>query len=341
MARDRDRKKATGQPKKPEDDAMEDIGGLGPNDRRDPDEEGLSAGLGSDKEDDVDDDSGEERIAMNTSTRVPRKQTATKTPARLTAAEDHSECTAWYEHFLGVKANTAEYLHDQEDLTKPSTWVKLNEKTISMILKGCRDQNIHVSASAVNKMALLAFLCMHHERIQRPLLDMTSIDEDMLDDIERQKKLEDHYKDDKPTSDPPSLTLDDANVTKSISALEEDIGRRRGIMGHPLKYVIRHTAQVLAAHLDLPFGAPDSPYVSMDHEMIGRAQIFSREVNCDENDGPFSKVFLIDAAHVFALMEKAFGKTSFWTNARQYSRRTEGLARPYHLSNTTLVMTDQ
>ena len=72
---------------------------------------------------------------------------------------------------------------------------------------------------------------MSAERIQRPILDMTSIDEDMLDDIERQKKVEDHYKDEKPTSDPPSLPLDDANITKSINTFEEDLGRRRGISG--------------------------------------------------------------------------------------------------------------
>jgi len=269
----------------------------------------------------------EETIPMRASarrTKIPRKQAAAMTPARSTTAEDRSECTAWYVTFLGVKTETAEYLHDMENLAKPFHWVKLTEKTISMIVKGCRDQNIHVSVSAINKMVLLAFLCMHHERIQRPLLDMTSINEDMLDDIKQQKKLEDQYKDDKPTSDPLSLALDDPNVTKSISTFEEDLARRRGIMGHPLKYVIRHNANVLAAHLDPPFGDPDSSYASMDDEMVGRAQIFSREVDCDEDDGPFNKVFLIDSATVFTLMEKAFGKTIFWTNARIYSKKKEG-----------------
>ena len=71
-------------------------------------------------------------------------------------------------------------------------------------------------------------------------------------------------------------------------------------------------------------GVADSTYVSMDDEMIGRSQIYSREVDCDEEDGPFSKVFLIDAANVFALMEKSFGKTNWWTNARQYSKKKEG-----------------
>ena len=95
--------------------------------------------------------------------KVPRKQTSGKTPARSTRAEDRSVCTQWYVHFLGVKGAAADYLHDLEDLVKPSDWVKLTEKTISVILKGCRDQNIHVSATAIGKMALLAFLCMHHD----------------------------------------------------------------------------------------------------------------------------------------------------------------------------------
>ena len=140
-------------------------------------------------------------------------------------------------HFLGVKDAASNYLYDLEDLVKPSDWVELTEKTISVVVKGCRDKGIHVSATAINKMALLAILCMHHERILRPLLDMTSINEDMMDDIERQKKLEDHYKDDKPSSDPPNLPLNDANITKSISTFEEDLRRRRGITGIPLPYV--------------------------------------------------------------------------------------------------------
>jgi hypothetical protein len=159
--------------------------------------------------DDDDDEDEEETIPMGGGTgKVPRK--SSKTPARSTADEDRMVCTSWYVTFLGVKQAAADYLHDLEDLTKPSNWAKLTEKTISVIVKGCRDQGIHVSATAINKMMLLTFLCMHHERIQRPLLDLTCVDEDMLDNIERQKKHEDHYKDDKPTSDLPGLTLDDA-----------------------------------------------------------------------------------------------------------------------------------
>ena len=334
----RDKKTATGRSKKPEDDAMvDDAEGADSDDPKDSDDYDLPP---SD-----DDDDGEENIPLRAPARqakVPRKQTAATIPARSTKAEDRSECTAWYVTFLGVKVETAEYLHDMEHLTKPFHWIRLNEKTISMIVKGCRDANIHVSVSASNKMALLAFLCMHHDRIQRPLLDMTSIDEDMLDDIERQKKLEDQYKDDKPTSDPLSLPLDDANVTKSISTFEEDLARRRGIMGHPLKYVIRHKADVPAAHLDPPFGDPETSYVSMDDEMIGRAQIYSREVDCDEDVGPWSKVFVIDSATVYTLMEKAFGKSAYWTNARIYSRKKEGRKAwrgliKYHFGNDRSV----
>lgn len=88
-------------------------------------------------------------------------------------------------------------------------------------MKGCREYKI-------------AFLCMHYERIQQPILYMTSIDEDMLEDIEWQKKLEDQYNDTKAASDPPSLTLNEANLTKSISTFEGNLQGRRGIMVHPL-----------------------------------------------------------------------------------------------------------
>jgi hypothetical protein len=193
-----------------------------------------------------------------------------------------------------------------------------------MIVKNCRDSEIHVNATAANKMVLLAFLCMHQERIQRPLLELTSVDEDILDDIERQKQLEDRYMNEKVSSDPPSLPLDDANVTKSISTIQTDFNGRRGITGIPLSYVIRFSAHVPAAHQDPPFGESDSNYPSMDDEMIRRAQIYSREVMVDEDKGPFSKVFIIDSATVYTLLEKAFGRTSFWTNARMYGKKKEG-----------------
>lgn len=203
MRPQREKKSAKKAPEEPEDDVTGGLGGMGLNDDHDPKSDSL---LGSGKED-KDSDEDEEVVPLSgpgKAVKVPRKQTSGKTPARSTPADDRLVCTQWYVHFLGVKDAAAEYLYDLEDLTKPFKWVKLTEKAISVIVKGCRDQNIHVSATAIGKMALLAFLCMHHERIQQPLLDMTSINEDMLDDIERQKKLEDHYKDEKPTSDPPT-----------------------------------------------------------------------------------------------------------------------------------------
>jgi hypothetical protein len=291
----------------------------------DPENERKSSGPEEMEDDeDVDDDDtrdGETFEPMRGMQRVPHK---TKIPARSTAAEDRATCVAWYVTFLNLKQDAAEYLYDQEDLTKPSNWAKLNERTISMIVKNCRDSEIHVNATAASKMVLLAFLCKHQERIQRPLLELTSVDEDMLEDIERQKQLEDLYTNGRAPADPPSLPLDDANVTKSISTIQTDFNGRRGITGIPLSYVIRFSALVPAAHQDPPFGESDSNYPSMDDEMIRRAQIYSREVMVDEDNGPFSKVFIIDSATVYTLLEKAFGKTSFWTNARIYSKKKEG-----------------
>ena len=64
-----------------------------------------------------DDDEGEENIPLKVpakQAKILRKQTAATIPARSTKAEDRSECTAWYVTFLGVKVETAEYLHDME-----------------------------------------------------------------------------------------------------------------------------------------------------------------------------------------------------------------------------------
>ena len=255
---------------------------------------------------------------------VPMKGLSKSTPARSTRVEDRAICISWYHTFINVTQEAAEYLYDREELTKPSDWSILNDKTVGMIVKNCRDSDVHVNATATCKMVLLAFLCKHQERIQRPLFEMSTVDEDMLEDIERQMQLEEQYMNEKTEADPPSLPLDEANVTRSISAFQSIASRKRGITNIPLSYVIRFNPHVPAAHLDPPFGTDDSDYPSMDDEMIRRAEIYSREVNVNEDKGPFSKVFLIDAATVFTLMEKAFGKTSFWTNARQYARKKEG-----------------
>jgi acylphosphatase len=276
----------------------------------------------SDPEEDDDDknEDEDENVPMSGLPKVLGKST----PARSTRVEDRVVCTTWYQTFINVNQEAAAYLYDREELTKPSDWSKLNEKTVGMIVKNCRDGEVHVNATAASKMVLLAFLCKHQERIQRPLFEMTNVDEDMLEDIERQMQLEEQYLNEKARADPPSLPLDEANVTRSISTFQSIASRERGITSIPLSYVIRFDPLVPAAHLDPPFGMDESDYSSMDDEMIRRAEIYSREVNVNEDKGPFSKVFLIDAATVYTLMEKAFGKTSFWTNVRQYAKKKEG-----------------
>jgi hypothetical protein len=166
------RKKASEPPRETEDDVTRGLGGVRIGDENSDLEDPLNPDT---KEDEDSED--EEELPLSGPGRVlkvPRKQTSGKVPACPTPEEDRTVCTQWYVTFLGVKEATAEYLHDLEDLVRPSDWVKLTDKTISVIMKGCRDQSIHVSATAIGKMGLLAFLCMHHERIQRPILDMTS-----------------------------------------------------------------------------------------------------------------------------------------------------------------------
>jgi hypothetical protein len=52
-----------------------------------------------------------------------------------------------------------------------------------------------------------------------------------------------------------------------------------------LSYIIRFDPHVPTAHLDPPFGADESDYSSMDDEMVRRAEIYSREVNVNEDKG--------------------------------------------------------
>ena len=273
------------------------------------------------EEEDLEEDE-EEQVTMKTPS-VPRKPR--KKPPVLPPAQDDRDLTVnWYLSTLKITGQAARHLYDSEDLTKPSVWAKLDDKTLSQIMKGCRDATIHVPVLSFKVMQLLVFLCKHHERIQRPLLDLCVINEDMLIDIERQKQLEEQYIKTKDNVDPASLNLDDASVTKSIGIVERAFRSLRGIEMHPLRYVIRPDPDVPPAHDDLPFGAPDSRYISYDDEMISRGAIYSREVNCNEDSGPFHKRFLIDNAIVFVYLEKVFSKSGFWVNVKQHARKQDG-----------------
>jgi hypothetical protein len=74
----------------------------------------------SDPKEEEDDMKGEdETVPMRGMQRVPRKNI----PARSTREEDRVICITWYETFLNLKTDAAEYLYDLEELTKPSNWV--------------------------------------------------------------------------------------------------------------------------------------------------------------------------------------------------------------------------
>ena len=176
---------------------------------------------GSDDEDDDDDDvlpdaeDNDEKIPI----KPPARQLPLKPNTILARTGDKELTLLWYEQTMNLKLEVCEYLYNEEELTRPSDWAKLTDKTIAQMVKGCRD-NIRVSAIATIRMMALAFLCKHHIRIQRPLAFLSDITEDMIADIEQQKTIEDQYYDQKSASDPASLPLSDDHVAKSISTVQ-------------------------------------------------------------------------------------------------------------------------
>lgn len=160
---------------------------------------------------------------------------------------------------------------------------------------------------------------------QQSALYLTSIDEDDLTNIKQQKTIKDKYFDSKVAANPAPLSLDDIQVTKSIRTCESSINGQQGLTGVPLGYVHPHHKP--------KFGDNGSPFNSYDDEMIGCAAIYAQDNDCNEDSGPFHKVFLINSASVFVLLEKLFSKELLGQRPSIYQeeRRTKGVVSPHQL----------
>jgi hypothetical protein len=82
-----------------------------------------------------------------------------------------------------------------------------------------------------------------------------------------------------------------------------------------------------------PYGHLDSPYVSIDEELIARAPILRHDTPHEqlavadevlEASGPFEKGFLTDSADVFDILHTVWGKSSWWTHCKAFTKTRNG-----------------
>jgi hypothetical protein len=82
-----------------------------------------------------------------------------------------------------------------------------------------------------------------------------------------------------------------------------------------------------------PYGHLDSPYVSIDEELVACAPILRHDtpharlaVTDDvlKASGPFAKGFLQDSAKVFDILHTVWGKSSWWTHCKAFTKTRDG-----------------
>ena len=145
-------------------------------------------------------------------------------------------------------------------------------------------------------------------------------------DLAYQRKQEEYDAKETPTL--PKLTLDGSRVAKSFEALDELLGRFRGISGVPLSYVVRNERAVKPSREDPRFNAPQSTYSSYDEEMIARAPITSNPfmpvLHQAEGVGPFHIHFTIDMKKVWQILYDLFHDAPIWVHVRMTKQTKNG-----------------
>jgi hypothetical protein len=118
------------------------------------------------------------------------------------------------------------------------------------------------------------------------------------------------------------------------------LGKMRGIAGQPFSYVPHPNLKgPNNANPDdetedpLPFGQPGSPYVSIDEKLCRRAPILrtdlthfqlSTSFETLESDGPFELDFLTNMVMVYNVLHACWGKSSWWSHVKKFSRTKDG-----------------
>jgi hypothetical protein len=144
-------------------------------------------------------------------------------------------------------------------------------------------QGYSISKLSVSRLKLLSFWAKHMWRTSRGVDDWTKTTWDDISDLTDQKSLEDDVKG-STTPSPPELTLDTKTAAASFTHLRTYLRTRRSRKTDlPLDYVTRVN---IRGPFDLPEDAPedpppyghlDSPYVSIDEELIACAPILRHD----------------------------------------------------------------
>jgi hypothetical protein len=235
-------------------------------------------------------------------------------------------------------------LYDDQAVQSLDTLREIDDDMIREMARAIRKpgdgiQGYSISELSVSRLKLLAFWARHMWRTSRGVDDWTETTWDDISDLADQKSLEDDVKGSTIPS-PPELALDTKTAAASFTHLKTYLRTRRSRKtGLPLDYVTRVNIRgPFDAPVDAPedppaYGHQDSPYVSIDEELIARAPILRHDTPHDqlavtdeilEANGPFEKGFLLDSAEVFDILHTVWGKSTWWTHCKAFTKTKNG-----------------
>jgi hypothetical protein len=261
-----------------------------------------------------------------------------------------------FKQVLLFSQGVAEALYNDQIITTLDVLQDLTDDIIKELCHAIRkpggDGPGHqISELSVTPLKLFAFWARHMWRTSRGVDDWTNMTYNKIKALTNQKTLEDNLLDSKPP-ETPAMTLEPHLAAKAFSGMLIILGKMQGIAGHPLSYVLHPT---LKGPYDTdmddktedppPCGQPGSPHVSINDELCCRAPILiidlchtklSASLETLESDGPFEPSFLANMVTVYNVLHACWGKSSWWSHVKKFSKTKNG-RQVYRTLHTLLL----
>jgi hypothetical protein len=253
------------------------------------------------------------------------------------AKEKRDKAVKWYVDVLGFPEPAANALYIEQTLTDTEILSKLTSKSIDNIYEAVRKRGgagrgDPIPILAIERLKLAVFCLKLAVQTSRPIPDWEDIERCNLEAVADQKLMEEDYlssKDSGPELKP--MSLDVHSAPTCFDKVRVILAAMRGCTGIPLTYVIRLRLMPFSDLIENQFGQPESPFGSIDEELVVRAPIIvlgsTKNGKSDEEleeDGPFTSAFLTDMEKVYQVLHQLFGSTSAWQHVKKYQQAQAG-----------------
>jgi hypothetical protein len=259
---------------------------------------------------------------------------------------------AMYVRALGFKEGAATTLYDDQQITDTNRLRELDDPTIKELCRQIGKVAYPVSMTLQNRLKLLVFWAKHMQRTSRGVDDLSKVN--YVKDIKHlqaQKTFEDGL-DYSKEPDAPKMTLTPATAAASFTQMKTHLTKCRGTTGLPLEYVVcpqlkgPYDAPKDGPEDPPPFSDPDSPYVTINAELIARAPILRINLSHGQlacpldylkEHGPFDPTFIQDSTKVYDILHTTWGTSQPWTHVRSAAAKTKDGRKAFRVLHAHLL----